>query len=800
MNFYQKFFLCTILLLACWIRVQGVNRLPTGQFTSNDAYLYAGQAEVIADLGILPDRDTRRWLPEGRDNKQILSLYAYAIAYGHKAISWMFPKLTLYHIQVYAPAICFILGLGVLCFFLVRTYEVVFASIVALLLATLPGSIERSTAGFGDRDAWCWMLGIFAVISYLWKERMESGRRRWIATILSGFIVFLGGLSWEGFGFFTLMILVVELWKFCSTNTEQYFKEYLLWLLMFVPWLYLISPVYRSGYGFSTHVAALMLFPPLVVLGLRGIRLLLLKHVEQLRLYPRKLAWALTLVSVAAGVSYILMQAGTFAETAYPFRESQLMQNVGELADPNFGYWTGRYGTVYALGSIGLVTVCLYLWKWGGTPLALSLSLFAGTTFLRDQVSEWLGSGICDVLFFVSLELIILSLGYACLRKKTTKDELVPLLVIAWFVLWVGLSRHGKRYDFFIGMPLAYGTAWLLWFSPVHFTQRFKNAKIVYPHIRDKSVATTIAIVVLIPVLFWTPLGGHANRSVYAATRMRVPFPEQNSIVEAFKWINVTLPKESVIAANWEYGNQLNVLGRVNTITDPDHFLPYWIHLYYRYVFCAQDEREGLEFLKTHKATHLMLTEEGVISRSQDYSSMGSKKNGDRQFRLYQLMQVEGPIGTPHRMQSRETYIPLKFIDIVRTSSDALSITAHFKDQNEAIAAGKLGETLTRDVTIERTVKTPDSQISVDLENGGLILDFDPETRLRRAYYIPSLGWNSLAVKLFLRDEHGNAFSPVYPKGVGATDEVKIWEIRYPSDIQTDVKYLATEPQKLGKE
>jgi asparagine N-glycosylation enzyme membrane subunit Stt3 len=149
----------------------------------------------------------------------------------------------------------------VLCFFLARVYGVTFAAIAALLLATLPGSIERSAAGFGDRDAWCWMLGIFAVTSYLYKEGIEPGQRRWIATALAGFTVFLGGLSWEGFGFFVLMIVGVELWKFCSTDTEQHLKEYLLYILMFVPWLYLISPAYRSGYGFSTHVAALMLLP-----------------------------------------------------------------------------------------------------------------------------------------------------------------------------------------------------------------------------------------------------------------------------------------------------------------------------------------------------------------------------------------------------------------------------------------------------------------------------------------------------------------------------------------------------------
>lgn len=798
MNFYQKILLCAIVLLACWIRVQGVNRLPDGQFTSNDAYLFAGQAQEIAEQGVLSTRDMHRWLPYGRDNGQIFPLYAYAIAYTHKAIGWVSPKLTLYHIQVYISAICFTLGLGVLCFFLARVYGVVFAAIAALLLATLPGSIERSAAGFGDRDAWCWMLGVLAVISYLYKENMEPGRRRWIATALAGFTVFLGGLSWEGFGFFVLMIVAVELWKFCSTDTEQHLKEYLLYILMFVPWLYLISPAYRSGSGFSTHVAALMLLPPLTVFVLRGGRYLLLKYVEQLRPHPRKLAWGLTLLSIAAGVGYIFMQAGTFAETAYPFRESQLMQGIGELGDPNFRYWAGRYGAVFVLGSLGLITACLYLWKWKGIPLVLSLALFVGTTFFRTQVNGWISEDTCNTLFFISLGLAVLSFAVACFQKERLENELVTLATLAWFLLWVGLARGGKRHDFFIGLPLAYGTAWLLWFSPVHLIQRLKDVKILYPSVREKRATASFAVIVLVPVLFWTPIGGHATKSVYAAARMRPPVPGQNSRSEVFKWMHDTLPRESVIAASWDYGTQLNVLGGVRTVVDSDHFLPHWIHLYYRHVFSAQDTREALGFLKTHQATHLMLTERGVLSRSRDYSSMGSDENSDRQFELYQLTRTETPIGTPYRMQPRGGGTPLDFIEITRTMPDTLSITAHFKEENEGVDAGEL-ENILPDITVERTVNIPTSQISVDIENGGLVLDFDSETRLNRAYYIPPLGWNSLAVKLFLRGEHSDIFVPVYPTDDSAAKDIKVWEIRYPPDIETDEKYLATELEAAGK-
>jgi len=123
-----------LLCLTFTVRIQGVERIPDGQFTGNDAYLYYRQAETIAEQGYLPAGDMDRWLPLGGDNTQLLRLYAYAIAYTHKVFPWW----SLYDIQLYSPAVCFTLAIGVLFLFLARCYGVLFASIVGVLLATLP--------------------------------------------------------------------------------------------------------------------------------------------------------------------------------------------------------------------------------------------------------------------------------------------------------------------------------------------------------------------------------------------------------------------------------------------------------------------------------------------------------------------------------------------------------------------------------------------------------------------------------------------------------------------------------------
>ena len=108
--------------------------------------------------------------------------------------------------------------------------------------------------------------------------------------------------------------------------------------------------------------------------------------------------------------------------------------------------------------------------------------------------------------------------------------------------------------------------------------------------------------------MFLPPLGAYATRSIYAATQMRKPTPGDTKITNAFHWIKTELSPSSVVAAKWDYGTQLNVFGRVKTITDPDIYIPNWINLYAQYVERAKSERACLEFLKTHSATHLMLT------------------------------------------------------------------------------------------------------------------------------------------------------------------------------------------------
>lgn len=607
--------LFTLLVLSFWIRIQGVERLPEGQFTEPDAYLYHWQASIISEHGKLPERDMHRWLPLGRDNGQTLNLYSYVLAYTQKTLASFFPKVTLYHVSVYLPVVCFCIGLTALCLFLFQTYGLLFSGIVGVLLATLPGSIERSSAGFGDRDAWCLMLGILAVTTYLTSLETQSPRRRLLWTLASVFFVVLGGLSWEGFGVFLSIILFVELWRFLTSETEEGFGDYILWVSACLLPLYLASPAYQRGYGFATHLFSFVIIPPFAVLCLRGLRYLLLRKTaaaEKLQPHARELALVFTLAILGVAVGYVLTQMDTFAETSVVLGQNWLMRGISELESPGFGYWVFRYGSVFFFAILGFVLIPVYLWKKQGLLLSIPLAVFALATFFRQPLDRFWGAAFGNTLFGISLAVCAVAvILLAWRREKNVENELVSLAFIGWFLVWVALASEAKRYDFFIGVALTFATAKFLVSSAESVCDKIWHSGAVPEKFREPLKLThlkTGCAVILLMILMCFPLKqAHTYHSVFAAKQMRTALPGNTAVRNALDWMNAALPKSAVVAAHWRYGSQLNVLGGVKTITDQDTYIQRWIRLYYQHIINATDQREALEFLKTHGASHLML-------------------------------------------------------------------------------------------------------------------------------------------------------------------------------------------------
>lgn len=774
-----------ILCVAFWIRIQGVDTIPEGQFTSNDAYFYYWNAQIISEQGYLPARDMDRWVPVGRDLEQTLNLYSYALAYTHEALSYLFPQLTLYQTTLYIPVICFCVGIAAICIFLYHTYGLLFASTFGILIATLPGTINRSSAGFCDRDSWCLMLGILVIVTYLASLQTQHHRRRLIFTLASGVIAFLGGLSWEGFGVFLFILLFVELWRFLSSETDDDLKYYCFWVISFVPLLFIVSPAYQRGEWFAQHLFAFILVPPLVLLLIRYLRHLLITKgplAAKLRPHSRKLSLIFTAICLLAGILYVLLQSDTFAYTIVPLSQNRMMQWIGELSAPEYEHWVLRYGSVFFLACIGLILLSKHLWGKKSIVLISAITLFAGTTFFREQIDNFTGESFGNILFFISIASAAFGiLLIAWLRNDPVENELVWVAATAYFLCWVALSRDAIRYDFFNCFSIAFFSTAL-----IQYISDILSTKLNLHRVLQISLKTCVTVFMLALLMWWTPAGAHATRAVFHARHLRPSFPINTSFEKSLRWMKTQLPKTACIAADWGFGSQINVLGGVKTIVDQDHYIQHWIHLYYRHVFCAQSDTEALEYLKTHKATHLMLSELDLFQGAKIHSSVGSDAQGDREFEFI-------PIQIDTYQHGKHTLVPafqnpyVIHINTRYSVGDEGLITATAKMKNKRNPVD-----MPHTIFIGKT--RIHSQKTTGAETGGIVLFFNGQKQFRGGYYIPPIGWNSLAVRLFLRGESSEIFVPVYPEDGDATAEVKVWEIRYPPSVKSNPKYLETIP------
>lgn len=782
--------LFAILLLAFWIRVQSASGIPEGHFTGIDAYIYYFQAQQITEQGTLPARDMHRWLPVGRDNGQLLNLYSYVLAYTHKAVSWLFPSVTLYDVTFYMPVICFCIGLGALYIFLAHSFGRLSANIVGVLLATLPGAINRSTAGFGDRDAWCWMLGLLAVITYLASLHAETSRKRLFWTLISGFIAFLGGLSWEGFGVFLSVIIVVELWRFLSTNTEDGLGFYALWVCCFVPILYVSSPAYRNGYGFAEHLFVFVLVPPVVLLGIRSLRHLLLFKVGKLRPYARTLSLIFFLASVSLALGYVLIQQNTFAETTVPLSQNAVMQSVAELLNTDSNYWMVRYGYIFVVSILGILVSTNHQWENLGALLALPLTFFTLTTFFREYPDRLWGTQNTNILFFIAIAATAITLMLIAWRRDLRpRNELAFVASLSWFLIWVTLSRDAERYSVFTSPVIAFFTAELMQFCSVKLCSVtwIKKLRLRIP----QSVLKTSAALALLALLMWLPSPFGYSGHIRHATHARRSKPVYTTVAETFQWMKAELPNTAVVATDWIHGGQLNVLGGVKTITGTDTFILPWILLYYQYLFCGHSETEALQFLKSHEATHLMLSEEDVVKGSLVNSVIGSTSEHNKHFEIISLQEV-----------IREQGHIVLFSEIATPFFKNIQVDVHPETNRpvSAIVVRQNGTATTLPYVAYENKKRTAVNNQDGSKTGGILLYFDEHQKFQRCYYVPPVAWDNVAIRLFLRGITSDAFKSVYETQKTGETNVKVWEIHYPPDIKPHLKYLKTGIPEIDKE
>jgi len=282
---------------------------------------------------------------------------------------------------------------------------------------------------------------------------------------------------------------------------------------------------------------------------------------------------------------------------------------------------------------------------------------------------------------------------------------------------------------------------------------------------------------------------------------------------EAFGWMNENLPQDAVIAASWEYGSFLNLHANRATIIDEEQ-IPYWVHLKNRHISLGQTEREALEFLKAHRATHILITQR-EISLISMLAELGSDENFDRRCAIHRfgghvetiLIQPSGESCYRYLIPGSKAKVdePLQLEGKTYPSEEWQVSSIYLQVEREGQSFPELKGALVELDVGKEVFRLRPQEIYF---NGQWIRqegDVLPCTLLIHAsrsdpsdwdvLYLSQRARQSLMIRLYLFNHSSEFFTPIYPPldDSSANYEVRLWEIRYPSDLKPDPKYLLTE-------
>jgi len=308
---------------------------------------------------------------------------------------------------------------------------------------------------------------------------------------------------------------------------------------------------------------------------------------------------------------------------------------------------------------------------------------------------------------------------------------------------------------------------------------------------------------------------------------------------KAMAWIRENTPVTAVFAHWWDYGYWVQSIGERATILDGGNAITYWDYLMGRYVltgnFTGEDQRNSLEFLYSHNGTHLLI-DSTDIGKYTAFSSIGADVNYDRFSWISTFLIDESQTqetgnqttyiytgGSPvdedfsWNIEGKQVFFPQKASYVIAIVLQKNKDGGIAKPQAIFLNNQQQYEIPLRYLYIEGDNKLYD--FGSGLDAGVFIFPkFDMTSsgsinNLGAALYLSKRTIHTNLVNLYLFNQNSDYFRLVHEednllvenlKQQGLKDvhfiyygeiqgPIKIWEIKYPSDIKTNPEFLATD-------
>lgn len=891
--FKQKHGVLALILLALasfafWLRTRNLSGLrdaTTGGWTLGpdlDPFLFLRWAKSIVAHGSLMDVDPLRYVPLPYYTSGELPGIPYLIAWFHTIASPWWTS-TVEHSAVVFPAFMFALT-AIVFFLLVRTMFItqqgekkstLIAAIATFFLIVTPTLLPRTVGGIPEKESVGFLLLFLALYLFISAWRSQKKTTAWLLALLAGAVTAAMNLTWGGAAYILFTLSITSLIAFVLGQVTRARAGVI--ALWFGATIFGTFPfTTRFGATFFEFLQSYGLaIPQLITLATLAafcLHALLVRETPLARIVnrvpyavhiPRPLLslmlialLALVVILVAAGPSFV---TGKFMEVknnlVNPITD-RLGVTVAENRQPFFAEWANSFGPVvqgtplvfwlFLIGSIVLFyQSTTQLGRKEQLILTLAYTLFlAGTIFSRYTPDGALnGTNALSLLVYPFLSFVVLGVAllyiYYEVHHRHHQESLqrldvgvIALLVL--FFLSIASARGAVRLIMMLVPPASMLVAYLA-------VAAISGARKAHDDIL-KSVGWIAVILIVCATLF---AGIRYYEESKALAQSYVPGVYNQQWQRAMSWVRTNAPDNAVFAHWWDYGYWVQSLGERATILDGGNAIPYWNHLMGRHVLTGRDKASALEFLYTHKATHLLI-DSTDIGKYGAFSSIGSDEHYDRRSWIPTLSRARIEEAKNHTLIYYQGGFPLDQDFVYHDENGTVELpegkavlgAVILEQANDGTLAGqprgiyafqKSRASATTQHTLPLryayynntlydygrgveagivSLPTVTPQGSVERNAGIMYLSNKTvQSHLARLYLYNQLDANfPLAhseddyIVQQLKSAHLLAPNEDFVIYQGLRGPIRIWEIKYPDDVQANPQYLSKEyPEHLRR-
>ncbi len=735
----------------------------------------------------------------------------------------------------------------------------IIALIASFFLTVMPVFMPRTIAGIPEKESSAFFFMFLSLYLFLCSWKAKRLRTQLIFAILAGIATAGMALVWGGYTYLLLTFSCSIFIAFVfGSVTKNRFYSYLIWIVShsIIMWLsstrYHLSTLLVKG----TVVVAFIILVHFVIFNTKLKRYLesgkLSKWPPHIVSIIFGLVILLVVATVSFGFNFVYSYVNNIVQNILTPVNTRFILTVAENRSPFFQEWVGSFGPIvrniplffwlFFLGSIFLFYKAVSILNKKDriySTLAYTLLLFAVTFSKYSSNSTLNGTSRASILFYASGFIIFLAsfafYYYNYYKKgeyeKLKNIDLGILFVLLLFLLTIVSLRGGIRLVMVLTPTTSIIVAYFLVIS-LNYAMNAKGEIL-------KVVAWVVAGLVLISSIY---AGWQFYNEISAEASVYAPSAYTQQWQRAMGWVRDNTPENAVFGHWWDYGYWVQSMGKRATVLDGGNAQGYWDFMMGRYGLTDSNETVALEFLYAHNTTHFLI-DSTDIGKYSAFSSIGSDLTYDRASWIPSFVKDNTQVqetkngtlyvysgGTPldedirYEINDTKIFLPgnKAGLGAILTEQDpARSLVSQpigiFVYQNKqyriplryAFFNGKLkdfGSGL--EVGIFLMIKIDQNGQEGTIEKNGALLYLSRKTvksQLARLYlykeddpYFKLVHSEDDSAVAWFKSQKPSEEDIIYFNGVRGP--IRIWEIKYPDNIEFKDKYLSiVYPKELDK-